>query len=165
MGDQRFTFAQLLDAFQLFDTNKDGSISFDEFRSVCQKLQMSSDITRFKNRFQNRDNISFDEFCRVMQDYNSNSNSNDAYFHETFNAFDKNSDGYITAKEIKRTMKELGERLTDKQAKTMLKSADADGDGKLSKDEFRSLFNHLTQFTNPTLTSPSQSNTIDKRDS
>ncbi|CAF2736995.1 unnamed protein product [Rotaria sp. Silwood2] len=163
MGDQAINIAQLLDAFQLFDTNKDGCISFDELRAVCQKLQMPMDTTRLKCAFQNRDNISFDEFCRIMQDYNSNSNN--AYFQETFNAFDKNADGYITAKEIKRTMKELGERLTDKQAKTMLKSADSDGDGKLSKDEFRTLFNHLAQFTNSTLTTPPFTNALDKPDS
>ncbi|CAF4897310.1 unnamed protein product, partial [Rotaria socialis] len=56
-------------------------------------------------------------------------------------------------------MKELGERLTDKQAKAMLKSADVNGDGKLSKDEFRSLFNQLTQFRNATEASASSSNT------
>ena len=48
-------------------------------------------------------------------------------------------------KEIKKTMKDLGEPLTDKQAKEMLKTADLNGDGKLSQDEFRLLFNQITQ--------------------
>ncbi|CAF0887003.1 unnamed protein product [Rotaria sordida] len=163
MDDQEINFAQLLDAFQLFDTNKDGAISFDELRAVCQKLQMPIDTMRLKYLFHNRDNISFDEFCRIVQDYRSN--SNDAYFQETFNAFDKNSDGYITTKEIKQTMKELGEPITDKQAKAMLKSADSNRDGKLSKDEFRTLFNHLTHFKNSTLRLPSPSNITNKHNS
>ncbi|CAF3295198.1 unnamed protein product [Rotaria socialis] len=157
MCDHNVNLTQLLDAFQLFDTNKDGSISFDEFRSVCHKLQMPMDETKLKDSFQDREDITFDEFCQIIQQHGSP--TADAYFQETFNAFDKNCDGFITAKEIKKTMKELGERLTDKQAKAMLKSADANGDGKLSKDEFRSLFNQLTQFRNATEASASSSNT------
>jgi Ca2+-binding EF-hand superfamily protein len=78
-----------------------------------------------------------------MQDFGRH--ARDAYFNETFRAFDRNSDGFITAKEIKKTMKHLGEPLTDKQAKDMLKTADSNGDGKLSRDEFSTLFNYITQ--------------------
>lgn len=105
---------------------------------------MPIDAKRLKDLFRDRDSIDFDEFCRIIKEYNSPPEDN--YFQETFNAFDKNSDGFITAKEIQKTMKELGERLTHKQAKAMLKSADANGDGKLSKEEFRTLFNQITQY-------------------
>jgi Ca2+-binding EF-hand superfamily protein len=98
---------------------------------------------RMRDLFQNRDSITFDEFCRIMQDFGQY--AHDAYFQETFRAFDRNSDGFITAKEIKKTMKALGEPLTDKQAKDMLKAADTNRDGKLSLDEFGNLFNYITQ--------------------
>ncbi len=113
---------------------------------------------KLQDLFQHHQNISFDDFCRIIQDFTSQ--SNDGYFQETFRAFDKNSDGFITAKEIKKTMKELGERLTDKQAKEMLKIADSNGDGKLSKEEFRILFNYLIQFTTSSSISSSSSMTI-----
>jgi len=108
---------------------------------------------RLKDLFQTRDVITFTEFCRIMQDFGQY--ASDAYFNETFRAFDKNSDGYITAKEIKKTMKHLGEPLTDKQAREMIKTADINGDGKLSRDEFRTLFNYITQQTTTPPISPS----------
>ncbi|CAF1129798.1 unnamed protein product [Adineta steineri] len=150
MSDQQINLTQLLDTFQLFDKNKDGSISMNELRSACQKLHMPIEEKKLRDLFQFRNNISFDEFCRIIHDFGHY--SPDAYFQETFRAFDKNSDGFISAKEIKKTMKELGETLTDKQVKDMIKIADSNGDGKLSVDEFRILFNYLTQFTT---TSPS----------
>jgi len=119
---------------------------------------------KLKDLFQHRNNISFDEFCRIIQDFTP-LQSDDAYFQETFRAFDKNSDGFITAKEIKRTMKELGERLTDKQVKDMLKTADSNGDGKLSKDEFRILFDYLNQFTISSCISSSFSITVNQLNS
>jgi Ca2+-binding EF-hand superfamily protein len=118
---------------------------------------------KLKELFQNRDSITFDEFCRIMQDFGQY--EHDAYFDETFRAFDRNADGYITAKEIKKTMKELGEPLTDKQAKDMLKVADANRDGKLSQDEFRNLFTYITQqaTTPPLSPSPTTPNSETKR--
>jgi hypothetical protein len=62
-------------------------------------------------------------------------------------------------------MKELGEPVTDKQAEDMLKTADLNGDGKLSKDEFRILFNYLNQFTTPSSISSSSSMTINEYNS
>lgn len=125
---------------------------------------MPIDKNRLKELFQYRNDISFDEFCRIIQDFTP-LQSEDAYFQETFRAFDKNSDGFITVKEIKKTMKQLGERLSDKQAKEMLKEADSNGDGKLSKDEFRILFDHLTQFTTSSSISSSSSMTINEHNS
>lgn len=107
---------------------------------------MPIEETKMKDLFQEQNTLSFDEFCRIVRDHRSQ--SADAFFQETFRAFDKNSDGFISVKEIQKTMKDLGESLTSKQAKEMLKVADINGDGKLSKEEFRHLFNQLTQFTN-----------------
>ena len=93
-----------------------------------------------------------------MQDFTPSSDS-DAYFHETFRAFDRNSDGFISVKEIQRTMKNLGERLSYKQAKEMLKVADRNGDGKLSREEFRILFDQLNEFTHSPPNSPNDQST------
>lgn len=119
---------------------------------------MPIDEEKLTELFQNRNSITFDEFCRIMQEFGQH--AHDAYFNETFRAFDRNADGYITAKEIKKTMKNLGETLTDKQAKDMLKAADINHDGKLSRDEFRHLFTYITQqaTTPPMSPSPITSN-------
>lgn len=143
MSEQTLNFTQLLDTFQLFDKNKDGCISASELRLACEKLHMPIKENRLREIFQNRESIRLDEFCRIMQEFGQQ--PADAYFKETFRAFDRNSDGFITVKEIKKTMKNLGESLTDKQAKDMLKAADTDGDGRLSETEFRSLFDYVTQ--------------------
>lgn len=46
--------------------------------------------------------------------------------------FDKNSDGYITADELKHVMSNLGEKLSDEEIGDMITEADLDGDGKVS---------------------------------
>lgn len=116
---------------------------------------MAVDESKINELFHNGNSITFDQFCRIMQEFGQH--AHDAYFLETFRAFDRNSDGFITAKEIRKTMKDLGEKLTDKQAKDMLKAADTNRDGKLSRDEFYHLFTYITQQTVTPPISPSPS--------
>lgn len=42
------------------------------------------------------------------------------------------SDGYIDAKELKRVMSSIGEPLSDDEINEMIRTADTDGDGKVS---------------------------------
>lgn len=49
-----------------------------------------------------------------------------------FKMFDLNRDGFITEREIKKTMKNLGEKIKKKDVRKMMKVADLNKDGKIS---------------------------------
>ena len=49
-----------------------------------------------------------------------------------FNMIDKNNDGFITEKEIKTMLKDLGEKVRKKDIRKMIKEADQNKDGKIS---------------------------------
>ncbi|KAL6853907.1 hypothetical protein ACP4OV_019936 [Aristida adscensionis] len=58
-------------------------------------------------------------------------------FSRAFAAFDRDSDGKISAAELRLCMKAtLGEELPAEDAAALVASADADGDGQLSEEEF-----------------------------
>ena len=46
--------------------------------------------------------------------------------------FDKDCDGFLTHKELRTVMANLGERLTDEEVDEMIRMADLDGDGKVN---------------------------------
>ena len=50
--------------------------------------------------------------------------------------FDKNKDGFVDAKELKKVTTTLGETLTNEEVDAFMAEADIDGDGRLSYDEF-----------------------------
>ena len=56
----------------------------------------------------------------------------DQEWKEAFKIFDRNNDGFIDAKEIRRIMYNLGEKLTDEEIEEMINEADEDGDGMLT---------------------------------
>ena len=48
-----------------------------------------------------------------------------------FKVFDRDGNGYIDPTELKVAMTKLGEALTEKELKEMMKDADINGDGKI----------------------------------
>ena len=49
----------------------------------------------------------------------------------SFKVFDIDGDGFIDAAELRQTMHDLGESLSDRDVESMIKSADKNGDGRI----------------------------------
>lgn len=75
--------------------------------------------------------VDFKEFVNLM-DNNSLIQKGDVEMENLFNMFDINKDGFITEKEIKVIMKNLGEKVRKKDVREMIKEADLNKDGKIS---------------------------------
>lgn len=54
----------------------------------------------------------------------------------TFEVFDEDGDGLISAVEIKHAMMALGKSLTDEEADEMIREANVDGNGRIDYKEF-----------------------------
>lgn len=56
-----------------------------------------------------------------------------------FSFFNISNDGYITKRQLKRSMEILGLEFSDDDLDIMIKTADVDSDGLISLDDFKSL--------------------------
>ena len=59
--------------------------------------------------------------------------------------FDRDGDGLISEEELKLTMNNLGEPLTDREVRSMIEEADLDGDGRINFHEFQRLMANQQQ--------------------
>ena len=50
---------------------------------------------------------------------------------QAFRVFDKDGNGYVDAKEVRHTMKELGIELSDQDVSAMMKAAGVEEDGRI----------------------------------
>jgi centrin-1 len=87
--------------------------------------------------------IDFDEFLHLMTSRLAGSDTKED-IQKIFELFDDDKTGYISLQNLKRVCHELGEQMNDAELLEMIESADSDGDGQISPDEF---FRIMTQKT------------------
>ncbi|KAI3378687.1 hypothetical protein SNEBB_005612 [Seison nebaliae] len=83
----------------------------------------------------------------------SSESFSDSGSYAAFAELDLDGDGAITVSELGKVMRSLGMRPSDVELRTMINSADQDGNGTIEFDEFRALF-RKTSHPAPTTTKP-----------
>ena len=133
----------LRDAFLEFDRNSDGFISKEELHSVMSSFgyvvtSQELDAMVALVDADGNDLIDFNEFSSLMEGYLTVHDA-DEEMRNMFAVIDLDSDGFLTAKEIRSMMKKLGEKPRKKDIRKMMKEADKNGDGMISFDEFKDM--------------------------
>lgn len=131
----------LKEAFKLFDCDRDGEITIEELGKVMQTHGFHPTEEELRDMIRNVDTnangaIDFNEFIDMM--VKRDSRLEDDVIH-AFKVFDRDGDGFISVEELRLTMSNLGEALTEAEVKNMISEADLDGDGKINFQEFSRL--------------------------
>ncbi|VVA93235.1 unnamed protein product [Arabis nemorensis] len=137
--------------FMFGDIDKNGFITEAEFRYVMTRDGSKITDDEVKNAIQGADvdgdgRLSYDEFVKVMikmaamvKNFSTDvplSKEEEEEMRGRFMSGDVNNDGFITAEELLYAVTRDGSKITDDDAKNAIQAADADGDGRLSYDEF-----------------------------
>ena len=134
---------ELREAFELFDTDGNGTIDPNELKSAMKNLgleaknhtvyQMISDIDK-----NGTGDIDFDEFLDLMTVKLGDSDS-EQDVRKVFDLFDDDKTGYITIQNLKRVAKDLDENMSDAELLEMIERADSDQDGQINFEDFYSI--------------------------
>jgi calmodulin len=128
------------EVFDLFDKDKDGSITTKELGDVMRALGANPTNAELQEMIaevdkDNSGKIEFNEFldlfARKMKDPDTEED-----LIEAFKIFDKDGSGSISASELRHVMTTLGEKLTEEEADEMIREADTNGDGYIDYVEF-----------------------------
>ena len=133
--------AELKDAFDLFDKDKDGRITTGELGTVMRSLGQDPTDTELRDMVNEIDidgngTIEFSEFVAMMANKLKDGRDPDEDLKEAFKVFDKDNNGFISQSELRLVMANLGEKLTDDEVEEMILEADIDGDGQVNYEEF-----------------------------
>ncbi len=128
------------DAFELFDKDKDGTITAKELANVMKSLNQDPSEQELNEMIAEVDidgngHIDFEEFVNLM---NRRSKETDAE-EEVINAFkvlDKDGQGTISSTELRHIMTTMGDKLTEDEVDEMIREADFDGNGIINYEEF-----------------------------
>merc|ERR1712029_531902 len=116
----------LKEAFSMFDADHDGEITVHELGDMIRNVRVAQNLIRNVDKRGNGA-IDFNEFVEMMLLPRDPKVDDDDVVH-AFRFFDRDGDGLISAEELKLTMNNLGEPLTDDEVRSMIEAADLDGD-------------------------------------
>ena len=84
--------------------------------------------------------VDFNEFlCLMSSAHASGVGDADREVGDLFALIDTNKDGFLSEKEVRNMMRNLGEKVGKKDVRQMIKEADRNNDGKISFDEFKQM--------------------------
>eukprot|EP00915_Cephaloidophora_sp_WS-2016_P002573 GHVH01003451.1.p1 GENE.GHVH01003451.1~~GHVH01003451.1.p1 ORF type:complete len:151 (+),score=41.97 GHVH01003451.1:86-538(+) len=132
--------AEFKEAFALFDSDGDGTISSKELGTVMRSLGQNPTEAELSDMINEVDVdgsgcMDFSEFLSLMARKMKDTDSEDE-LREAFKVFDREGNGFISAAELRHVMTNLGEKLSDEEVDEMIREADIDGDGQINYVEF-----------------------------
>ena len=132
---------QYQNAFEMFDKDKDGTITAKELANVMETLtgekpSLDEINSMIKEVDLNSDGkIELEEFITLMMK-NSPDTQQEEEVINAFRVFDKEGNGLIQTDELKHIMMTIGDKMTEDEADEMIHEADIDGDGTINYEEF-----------------------------
>jgi calmodulin len=128
------------DAFEMFDKDKDGTITAKELANVMRSLNQDPSEQELQDMIAEVDvdgngRIDFEEFVSLMNRRSKETDIEEEVIN-AFRVFDKDGSGLIGSNELRQVMTTLGDVLTDEEADEMIREADVDGDGYINYEEF-----------------------------
>ena len=134
---------EIKEAFELFDTDKTGTIDYHELKVAMRALGFDvkkQEVLAIMRDF-DRDGagqIEYPDFLEIMTTKISERDPVEEIL-KAFKLFDEDTTGRISLRNLRRVARELGENLNDDELQAMIDEFDKDGDGEISENEFLSI--------------------------
>ncbi|TVU07146.1 hypothetical protein EJB05_32922, partial [Eragrostis curvula] len=139
--------AEVERVFRRYDANGDGKISAEELAAVLRALgappgpgevrRMMDEMDADRDGFV--DQAEFVAFLCGGGEGGEQEDASEAELREAFSMYDADRNGLISARELHRVLRQLGDKCSVADCSRMIRSVDADGDGSVNFDEFKKM--------------------------
>ena len=142
---------EIREAFDLFDTNKTGSIDYHELKVAMRALGFDvkkPEVVELMNEYdrEGQGYIVFDDFLDIMTEKIKNRDPVEEIL-KAFKLFDEDNSGRISLRNLKRVARELGENLSEDELQAMIDEFDKDQDGEISEQEFLNIMKQTSIYS------------------
>lgn len=134
---------EIKEAFELFDTDKDGAVDYHELKVAMRALGFDLKKAEVLKTLRDHDKtghglLEYDDFAKIMTERILARDPMDE-IRRAFQLFDDDNTGKISIRNLRRVAKEIGDRLEDDELQAMIDEFDLDQDGEINEQEFISI--------------------------
>eukprot|EP00455_Lapot_gusevi_P004051 TRINITY_DN11661_c0_g1_i2.p1 TRINITY_DN11661_c0_g1~~TRINITY_DN11661_c0_g1_i2.p1 ORF type:complete len:172 (-),score=68.46 TRINITY_DN11661_c0_g1_i2:332-847(-) len=131
---------EIKEAFDLFDTDKSGTIDYHELKVAMRALGFDvkkAEVLKLMQEFDRNDTgqISYADFVEIMTQKMAERDP-DQEILKAFKLFDDDNSGKISVKDLRRVARDLGENLGDDELQAMIDEFDSSGSGEIDEKDF-----------------------------
>lgn len=124
------------EAFNFFDSDKDGYITLKEVGSVMRSIGLyPSEEELIQISKSTRTKVDFNEFLNLASTNIVENKINEQQMREAFKVFDNFGNGLINLNQMRVTLQKLGEKLRDEEIDEMIRECDIDADGNVNYED------------------------------
>eukprot|EP01061_Rhynchopus_euleeides_P038617 TRINITY_DN66228_c0_g1_i1.p2 TRINITY_DN66228_c0_g1~~TRINITY_DN66228_c0_g1_i1.p2 ORF type:complete len:173 (+),score=79.18 TRINITY_DN66228_c0_g1_i1:220-738(+) len=141
---------EVREAFELFDTDKNGLIDAHETKVAMRALGFDvkkDEVLRLMDEAgsEGATSLSLFNFMEIMTDKIAERDPRDEML-RAFQLFDDDGTGKITLKNLRRVARDLGENMSDEELQAMIDEFDRDQDGEINEEEFINIMTNNDDF-------------------
>lgn len=134
---------EIKEAFDLFDTDKTGTIDYHELKVAMRALGFDvkkQEVLGLMREYDREGNgaIEYIDFLDIMTHKIQERDPVEEIL-KAFKLFDEDNTGRISLRNLRRVARELGENLSDDELQAMIDEFDKDGDNEINENEFLSI--------------------------
>ncbi|XP_021339383.1 calmodulin-like isoform X2 [Mizuhopecten yessoensis] len=126
-------------SFNHFDKDGSGTITVDEIGKLFQALGQNPTNEQIEHMIKEADTdnsgsinfVEFEKYVNRQKECNQTKKQQEDDLKSAFAIMDRNGNGFISKKELRKVVKCCGERLSDEEIEEMMSIADTDEDGKI----------------------------------
>ncbi len=131
---------EIKEAFDLFDTDKTGTIDYHELKVAMRALGFDvkkQEVLNLMKEFDREGSgqIEYPDFLEIMTHKIADRDPIEEIL-KAFKLFDEDNTGRISLRNLRRVARELGENLSDDELQAMIDEFDKDADGEICEQEF-----------------------------
>eukprot|EP00474_Spongospora_subterranea_P008880 CRZ09338.1 hypothetical protein [Spongospora subterranea] len=134
---------EIKEAFDLFDTDKSGTIDYHELKVAMRALGFDvnkQEVTKLMQEYDRNESghVEYADFVEIMTQKIAERDPDEEIM-KAFALFDEDNTGKISLKNLRKVARELGENLADDELQAMIDEFDKNQDGEIDAEEFMAI--------------------------
>ncbi|KAK2964147.1 putative Cell division control protein 31 [Blattamonas nauphoetae] len=140
--------SEIKESFEIFDSENKGYLTYYQLKVAIRSLGVrikKAEVIDLMQQFGSENQVDYDAFVSIMT-YKFSQRDPNEEIDKAFILFVEEGKGVITARQLRKIAREIGETINDNELQAMIDEFDKDQDGAINANEFAAIMKQTGLF-------------------